>query len=242
VSTAACIIIGDEILSGKTRDTNCPLLVDLCRELGVSLRRIVTIGDEVETIADEVRACSAGFDYVFTSGGIGPTHDDRTIEAIARAFELRVVLAPELEAVVRGHWGERLTPAALKLAEVPEGARLLGGPGVRFPTVAVRNVFILPGVPQLFAEKLASLRGELAGVPEAIHSIYLRSDETAIAASLARIEALHPGVRVGSYPRLGDPAYRVRVTLEGADAALVGRATDRLLELLPAGEVLRVER
>ncbi|MFZ5784837.1 MAG: molybdopterin-binding protein, partial [Acidobacteriota bacterium] len=78
MSTAACIIIGDEILTGKTRDTNCPLLVDLCRELGVSLRRIVTIGDEVETIAEEVRACSAAFDYVFTSGGIGPTHDDRT--------------------------------------------------------------------------------------------------------------------------------------------------------------------
>jgi len=242
VTTAACIIIGDEILSGKTRDTNCALRIGLLHVLGVSLRRIVTIGDEVETIAEEVRACAAGHDYVFTSGGIGPTHDDRTIEAVAMAFGRPVVLQPALEAVVRGHWGDRITEAALKLAQVPEGARLIGGPGVRFPAVAVENVYILPGVPQLFAEKLAGLRGELSGAPETLHSIYLRSDETAIAASLTRIAEEIPEIRIGSYPRIGDPQYRVRVTVEGRDPARVAHATERLLELLPPAEVLRVER
>jgi molybdenum cofactor synthesis domain-containing protein len=242
VSTAACIIIGDEILSGKTRDTNCGLLIALCHELGVALRRIVTIGDDLETIAEEVRLCSGRYDYVFTSGGIGPTHDDRTIEGVARGFGLAVVRQPRLEEVVREHWGERITEAALKLAEVPEGARLVGGPGVRFPTVAIRNVFILPGVPQLFAEKLQSLRGELSGQPDVLQSIYLRSDETAIAASLTQVAGELPSIRIGSYPRINDPAYRIRITVEGTDRALVERATDRLLVLLPPDEVLRVER
>jgi molybdenum cofactor synthesis domain-containing protein len=242
MTTAACLIIGDEILSGKVRDTNAHLLIDLLHEIGVALRRIATLPDIVEEIAEEVRRCAEQHDYVFTSGGIGPTHDDRTIEAIALAFAVPVVRHPELEARVRQHWGPRLTDAALKMAEIPEGARLLRGTRTLLPALAFRNIFILPGVPQLFAEKLAALRAELTGTREFLQSLYLSSDESAIAALLSQVVAGEPAVRIGSYPKIGDPDHRVRITIESSDPDAVERAATRLLELLPPEQVLRRER
>lgn len=243
MTTAACIVIGDEILTGKVQETNAVPLTELLRELGVSLRRVVIIGDEVPVIAEEVRSCSQRYDYVFTSGGLGPTHDDRTMEGVALAFQVPVVRHPALEALVRQFFrGERLTPAALKMAEVPDGARLLEDEETRFPTVVIRNVYILPGIPQLFAAKLKRIGSELRGVRETLQSLYLDSDESQIAATLSQVAAEEPLLRIGSYPRMGDPDYRVRVTVEGTDGDAVRRALDRLLELLPPEQVLRVER
>jgi molybdenum cofactor synthesis domain-containing protein len=241
MTTAACIIIGDEILSGKIRDTNAQRLIDLLREIGVSLRRIVTVSDQPEEIAEEVRRCSDRFDYVFTSGGLGPTHDDRTVEGVARAFSCPVVRHPELEALVRGYWGSRVNESALKMTEVPEGARLIASDARNFPTVAYRNIYILPGVPQLFAEKLTAIRGELHGTRTVLQSIYLSCDETTIAARLSQVVAESPAVKLGSYPRMGDADHRVRITVESTDGDAVARAVDRLLELLPADRVIRVE-
>ena len=244
MTTAAGIVIGDEILSGKVQDTNTPLLIHRLRALGVALRRIVTVGDLPEEIAEELRRCARRFDYVFTSGGVGPTHDDRTMEGVAFAFGRAVVRHPELEAMVRAHWRDRVNEAALKMAEVPDGARLLPGePGrLRFPLVAFRNVYILPGVPQLFAEKLAIAERELHGERLALHSVYLSADETEVAAQLIQVEREHPGVKVGSYPRLGVGDYRVRITFEGLTDPLVGAAVKRLLELVAPTFVVRVER
>ncbi len=241
MTTAACVIIGDEILTGKVRDTNAAVLIDALRAIGVALRRLVTISDAVGEIAEEVRRCADRHDYVFTSGGVGPTHDDRTMEGIALGFGVRVVRDPTLEAVVREHWRERTNDAVLKMTEVPEGARLVHGATLSFPAVVFRNVYILPGVPQLFVEKLRWLGSELRGAREELRSVYTSCDESEIAESLSQVEAEHPGVRVGSYPRLGDPDHRVRLTLEGSDAPQVERALARLLELLPPGQVLRVE-
>jgi len=243
VSTAACIVIGDEILTGKVKETNAVPLIELLREVGVSLRRVVVIGDDVPVIAEEVRGCSERFDYVFTSGGLGPTHDDRTIEGVAAAFGVAVVRHPDLEALVRHYFkGDRLTEAALKMAQIPEGARLLQDEQTRFPTVVIRNVYVLPGIPQLFVSKLPRIRPELIGERELLQSLYLSSDESQIAAALSRVAAEEPDLRIGSYPRIGDPDYRVRVTVEGTDGRAVGRAVDKLLKLLPPDQVLRVER
>jgi len=240
--TAAGVMIGDEILTGKIRDTNVHLLIDTLRAAGVALRRVVTIRDEIDEIADEVRRCAAAHDHVFTSGGIGPTHDDRTIEGVARAFGHAVVRDPALEALVRHHWRERINDAALKLADLPEGSRLIADDGTRFPVVACRNVYILPGIPQLFASKLALVARELHGAPPVLQSIYLSGEESAIAAALTRVVGEVPAVAIGSYPRIGDPDHKVRITVEGGDRAEVERAVARLLELLPAPLVVRVER
>src|SRR5215216_4753071 len=123
--TAAIVVIGNEILTGKSEDRNASFLITELYRLGVALRRIVMIPDEVEEIAHYVRECAAHFDYVFTSGGVGPTHDDVTIEAIARAFNRPVVRHPDLDAMLRGHFGDNADDARMRLADIPEGSELI---------------------------------------------------------------------------------------------------------------------
>ncbi len=242
MTTAAAIIIGDEILTGKVSDTNTPLLVALFHEAGVELRRVVTIADDLDQIADEVRRCAAAHDVVVTSGGIGPTHDDRTIEGVALAFGVPVVREPELESMIRTFWGSRCTEDALRMADVPRGARLVSGGDGLLPAVAVENVYLLPGIPELFRAKLGTLRRNLTGTPSLLGSVYLRSDESGIAPHLRAVDAEFADVKVGSYPRLHDAEFRIWITLEAARAERVEAAIDRLLELVAPNEVVRVER
>ena len=241
VTTAAAIIIGDEILSGKVRDVNTPLLVDLLCEIGVSLQRLVVIGDDIATIADEVRGCSAGHHVVVTSGGLGPTHDDRTVEAVAAAFDVRLVSHPEIEALIRFHWGPRLTAAALRMALVPEGARLLHADDRLLPLVVIRNLYLLPGVPELFRVKLQSLRQELRGQRPHLRSLFLRSDESAVAHHLTLVDQEFPAVKIGSYPRFEPTDHSLWVTLESLDRDALEGAVARLIGLLPADELVRTE-
>jgi molybdenum cofactor synthesis domain-containing protein len=240
--SAAAIIIGDEILSGKTQDTNTHALAVMLRASGVELCRVVTIPDDPALIAQEVELCSSRFDHVITSGGVGPTHDDRTIEGVARAFGRPVVMHPELERLVRGHWGERINDAALKLAEIPEGARLLYSDDGLLPVVALENVYVLPGIPQLFEAKLSRIRQELSGARWVLHSVYLSGDESSVAGHLSQVEQELPGVKIGSYPRLDVPDHRLRITVESAQRDLADRGLERVLELVPAHRVIRVER
>jgi molybdenum cofactor synthesis domain-containing protein len=243
VTTAAALIIGDEILSGKVRDTNTERIIELMRDLGVELRRIVTMGDDEDEIAAEVRFCAERYDAVITSGGVGPTHDDRTVAAVARAFEVGVERNPELERMIRYWWGERFTEGALRMANVPEGASLLYSCDGNMPLVVCRNVYLLPGIPRLFAAKIAALRQVLHGESHATANLYLSSDESSVATILSDVDDAFPAVKIGSYPRHesgGD--HQVWVTVEAADRADTDAAVDRLLELLPAGEVVRVDR
>lgn len=238
-STLSAVIIGDELLSGKIRDVNSPALIDLARGCGVALGRIVTIGDDPAQIAREIGYCSEHYDHVVTSGGLGPTHDDRTMEGLARAFECPLVRHPQLERLVREHFGDRLNDAALKLAEAPEGARLLDGGA--FPTVAFRNIFILPGVPEIFAAKLDVVRRFLHGRPRTVYRIYVRARESDIAAELGLVHADDAEVQIGSYPQLGRPDFDVIVTVESLEPARARAAVSRLVDLLPAAVVIRID-
>ncbi len=240
-TTVAAVVIGDEILSGKTEDANTGRLIAVCRASGARLRRVVFVPDRVEAIADEVRRCAAASDVVVTSGGIGPTHDDVTIEGVAAAFALPVVRDPTLERLIRGYWGDRVNDAALRLADVPYGARLIHADDRLLPLVAVANVFILPGVPALFARKLESVRPELVGRPPAAANLWVAAEETDIAAALAETARNHPTVSIGSYPRPRGSAFRVWVTVEGPDAGAVEAASRALLAALPAGTVATAE-
>jgi molybdenum cofactor synthesis domain-containing protein len=242
MTTVSGIIIGDEILTGKVEDTNAPLLIELCRHSGATLERLVVIGDDPADIADEVARCAARSDLVVTSGGVGPTHDDRTVEGVARAFGVGVERSDEVAAMIRAFWGDRFTEGALRMADLPAGSRLVYGSDGLLPLVAIRNVFLLPGIPRLFRGKLASLRALLTGVRPLIHQLWLRSDESRVAPLLAAVDDAFAAVKIGSYPRFGDPDRRVWVTLEGRDRGELDRALDRLLELLPPAEVVGVER
>ncbi len=238
--TAAIALIGDELLSGKVQDENALVLIRELRELGVALRRLVIIPDLVDDIAATVRELAAGHTHVFTSGGVGPTHDDLTMEGVARAFGTKVVRHPQLEQLLRGYYGQRLEERNLRMAEVPDGAALIAGDKPEWPVVAYENVYILPGVPQIFLRKWAGIRERFRQAPFYLKAVYTTLDEGAMAHHLDRIVAAHPDVQVGSYPKLEEPTYRVKITLEGKAEAKVAAATAALVTLFgPA--VVRVE-
>jgi molybdenum cofactor synthesis domain-containing protein len=243
MTTAAAIIIGDEILTGKVRDANTPLLIDFLAGLGVDLERIVVIGDDLEAISAEVAVCSAKYDVVITSGGVGPTHDDCTVRGVANAFGVGVVRDPDIEEMIRAWWGERFTESALRMAEMPEGSRLFYGDDGLLPLVVFKNIYLFPGVPRLFAAKLPSLKTEISGTPKIVHGVYLNSDESRVAPLLGQVADECPDVKIGSYPRFGEGKdHRLWVSLEAIDADCIDKATDRLLDLLEDEEVVRVER
>jgi molybdenum cofactor synthesis domain-containing protein len=242
VTTAAALIIGDEILSGKVRDANTELIIALMRDIGVELRRVVYMGDDEDEIAAEVKCCSELYDAVITSGGVGPTHDDRTVAAVARAFSVGVERHPDLERMIRSWWGDRFTDGALRMADIPRGSELLYSSDGNMPLVVCRNVYLLPGIPRLFAAKIGALREVLVGEHHATASLYLSSDESAVACILSEVDEAFSEVKIGSYPRYGDADHQVWVTVEAATTAEVGEAVDRLLELLPTNEIVRVDR
>src|SRR6266511_563538 len=175
--TAGIILIGNELLSGKVADANAVYLCRELRALGVEVRRIVVIPDEIEQIAAEVSEFSRGFDVVFTSGGVGPTHDDVTIEGVARAFGVPVVRDPAMVAALEGFYGGHLNPARLRMAEIPEGAHPMTADGLVFPAVVVNNVYVLPGVPELFRLKFEALKERFRDVPFHLASVFVSVGE-----------------------------------------------------------------
>ncbi len=234
MATAAIVIIGDEILSGKFAEENAAFLIGELRTLGVDLKRIVVIPDELDDIAATVAEASARFDHVFTSGGVGPTHDDLTMAGIARGFGTTVVRQPELEARVRAYWGAKLDAANLRLADVPAGAELVYGKDQVWPVVAYRNVYILPGVPSLFRRKFVDIRDRFRSEPVTVSRVYVDADEGQIASVLDAVVAAHTSVKIGSYPRFSEQDFRVLLTLEGRDADAVASAHAQLVERLGA--------
>lgn len=239
--TAAIVVIGNEILTGKSEDKNASFLIGEMYDLGVALRRIVIIPDDADVIATAVRECAGEVDYVFTSGGVGPTHDDVTIEGVARAFGREVVRHPELEAMLRGYFGDGIDGARLRMADAPEGSELIREGDLRWPVLAVQNVFVLPGVPELFRKKFEAIRERFRAAPFFVHVIYTREDEFDIAPRLDDVAARHPGVDIGSYPTFTREDYRVKITLESKEQAAVERARDQLLTLLDPASLVRTE-
>ncbi|HEX9722779.1 MAG TPA: molybdopterin-binding protein [Vicinamibacteria bacterium] len=235
--TAAALIIGNEILSGKIQETNLVELARVLRELGIDLKRVVVVTDELATIAKEVTALASTHDFVFTSGGVGPTHDDVTMVGIASAFNVPVVTHPTLEDMLRRHFGDRINDNHLRLALVPQGARLLSKPDSLWPVTVIENVWILPGIPEVFRKKLEIAREHLAGdSPFLSRAVYTMLDETDLAPMLNEVVLKHPDVGVGSYPAWSDKKYRTKLTFDGKDGAAIGRAVDDFLALLPKGE------
>jgi len=238
--TAGIILVGNEILSGKIEDANAAYLCRELRALGVEVRRIAVIPDEVGLIAEEVAEQSRAYDVVFTSGGVGPTHDDVTVEGVARALGAAVVRHPALVEILERHLGSRVTDAHLKMAEVPEGAELVSGGALRFPTILARNVYVLPGVPEIFRQKFEALRERFRDAPIHLRNVFVRIGEGTLADHLNRVLGEFPALLLGSYPEFSNPDYKVKVTLESRDRAYLEKALAELLARLPADAVVKV--
>lgn len=235
--TAAALIIGNEILSGKTQERNLLDLARVLRELGIDLKRVVVVNDAPITIAKEVKALASTHHLLFTSGGVGPTHDDVTMAGVASAFDVPVVTHPALEDMLRRHFGERINDNHLRLALVPQGARLLSKPDSLWPVTVIENVWILPGIPEVFRKKLEIAREHLGGDPPYLsRAVYTMLDEADLAPMLNDVVLKHPAVDIGSYPAWSDKKYRTKLTFDGKDAAAIGRALEAFLALLPEGE------
>jgi molybdenum cofactor synthesis domain-containing protein len=244
--SAAVIVVGSEVLSAKVQDENGPYAIRRLRELGVRLLALHVIPDRLEEVAATVDAERRRAGWVFTSGGVGPTHDDVTVAAVAAALGRPLVrclpFAQALRAIHRRHHdGQEPPEATLRMADLPEGTRLLGDPG--FPTLSVENVVMLPGPPRFFRFQFEAVADLLASDrPFRLAAVYLSAGEERFAPELARVAAEHPAVEIGSYPRFDEEAdHRVKLTVESRDLAAVEDALRALLLALPAEWVLRVE-
>jgi molybdenum cofactor synthesis domain-containing protein len=239
--TGGILIIGNEILSGKIADTNSTYLCRELRALGVDVERIITIPDDVDTIADQVREMSAAYDFVFTSGGIGPTHDDLTIDGIAKAFGCSIRLNDSIAARIERAQKKKPNESQLKMARIPEGAQLVDAGDFWFPVIIVENVHIFPGIPELLRKKFESIRERFRGVPVLLRRVFVKRMESDIAASLHELLKEFPELMLGSYPRMGEESFRVILTLESRDADYLERALASLLKRLPEDAIHQIE-
>lgn len=241
MATAAILVIGNEVLSGKVVDTNSPYLCRELRQLGVDVERILTIPDDIEGIAREVRALSAGYDLVFTSGGIGPTHDDMTMDGVALAFGVPLERNQSMIDRVERHQSKPANASQVKMAMIPQGAQLVDAGDLWFPVVIVKNVHIFPGIPELLRKKFESVRERFHGVPVLLKNVFVKRRESEIAHSLNELVAEFPALMLGSYPKIGEEMFHVLLTLESRDAGYLQRALDALLARLPADAIYKVE-
>jgi molybdopterin-biosynthesis enzyme MoeA-like protein len=240
--TAAALIIGNEILTGKIQESNLAYLGQELFKLGITLVRAVVCRDDIDVIVADLDALRRAHDIVFTSGGVGPTHDDVTLPAIAKAFGRGLTRAPQIEALIRAYHGDRVTEQHLRMADVPEGARMIANDEVPWPTVAIENVYIFPGVPEIFRLKFPVLREQLAqGFSFVSRAVFTHCDEGEIALRLSEVAERHPELSIGSYPRFRDPNYRLKVTVDGTDEGRVATVLAEIVAFLPADKIVRVE-
>lgn len=234
--SAAAVIIGNEILSGRTRDANLPWLGEQLAACGVALREARVVADLEEDIVAALDACRARYDHVFTTGGIGPTHDDITTAAVARAFGVPVVVSGQAVARLRAYYGEEeLTPARLKMAEVPAGAELIDNPVSGAPGYRIGNVYVLAGVPAIMRAMFDAVRHRFCGgTPIRARAVAGYVRESAVAAELAAIQARYPDVAIGSYPFARGERFGTSIVLRGTDPARLASGAAEVRALFAA--------
>ena len=235
--TAGLVVIGDEILSGRTQDKNVTQVATWLNDQGVRLAEVRIVPDDVGRIAEAVNALRSAHDYLFTTGGIGPTHDDITVDSIAAALGVPVIVHPEARAILEEYYASRggLTEARLRMARVPEGAQLIPNPASGAPGIRIGNLFILAGVPQIAASMLHALSGTLeGGRPVVSVTVGAYAAESEVADLLRRTEAEHPGVAIGSYPTLKDGRYGANFVMRSEDNALAEACASVLTQRLAA--------
>ena len=243
--TAGLLVIGDEILSGRTQDRNVGQIATWLNLQGIRLAEVRIVPDDMGRIAEAVNALRAGYDYLFTTGGIGPTHDDITVDAIAAALDVPVIVHPKAREALEAHYASRggLTEARLRMARVPEAAELIENPMSGAPGIRIGNIFILAGVPHIAGLMLEALSGELeGGKPVLSATIGCWAPESEIADTLRATEASHPGCQIGSYPFFREGRVGANFVVRSTEQALLdGCRADLVARLEAAGREVVAE-
>ncbi|WP_298858527.1 molybdopterin-binding protein [uncultured Sulfitobacter sp.] len=232
--TAAMLVIGDEILSGRTRDANMHYLAGALTEVGINLAEVRIVSDDRDAIISAVQALSAVYDTVFTSGGIGPTHDDITADCMAAAFGQSIDVRDDARAILQVHYdkaGTELNAARLRMARIPEGARLIDNPVSAAPGFSIENVHVMAGVPSVFKAMVASVLPTLTGgAPLISKTLTIHRGEGDIAGPLGALAEAYPALSMGSYPFQRDGKYGANIVVRGQDTALLDEAMGKLAE------------
>ncbi|WP_421934774.1 competence/damage-inducible protein A [Phenylobacterium sp.] len=239
---AAVLIIGDEILSGRTQDVNLAAIASFLATHGVDLAEARIIGDERAEIIAALRALRDRYDYVLTTGGIGPTHDDITADCVAEVSEAPLYEHPEILAILEARWPDELTPARRRMARVPNGSELIKNPLGGPPGFLIDNVFVLAGVPQVMRGMLSDVGWRLKG-GAVVMSRTVRVDgvgEGLIAAPLERVAAAHPALSLGSYPYFSEAGYGSNLVLRGRDADELAFTVAELVDTLSASGITSI--
>jgi molybdenum cofactor synthesis domain-containing protein len=243
--TAGLLLIGDEILSGRTQDRNLSPIAGWLNLQGVRLAEVRVVPDDLARIVEAVNALRVRYDYLFTTGGIGPTHDDITVDAIAAALGVPVVVHPKARAVLEAYYGDRggITEARLRMARVPEGAELIENAASGAPGIRIGNIFILAGIPQVAAMMIEALTGKLeGGRPMLSRTIGCWVPESEVADLLGGTERAHPGCQIGSYPFFREGRGGANFVIRSTDeAALESCRTDLVARLEAAGRAVAEE-
>ncbi len=236
IVTAGFVVIGDEILSGRTKDRNIGYLAEYLTAIGIELSEVRVVPDVEERIVEAVRALSSRYTYVFTSGGIGPTHDDITADSIARAFDVPIDHDPRAVAILKAFYPEgQLTEARLRMARIPQGAELIENSVSKAPGFRIGNVHVMAGVPSIMQAMLDAIAPTLR-TGARMHSLAVDADlpESRIADALRRIQEAHPGVLIGSYPRSVDGRFSTQIVVRSRDTDLLERAAEAVRQAVGA--------
>ena len=235
--TAAMLVIGDEILSGRTRDANMHYLAGQLTEAGIDLKEVRVVSDDRAAIMSAVQVLSEMYDTVFTSGGIGPTHDDITADCIADAFGAGIDVRDDAREILEAHYaraGTELNAARLRMARIPDGATLIDNPVSAAPGFCLGNVHVMAGVPSVFQAMVASVLPTLtSGAPLVSRTLRIDRGEGDIAGPLGSLAEAHPDLSIGSYPFQKDGRYGANVVIRGADEAQVDAAMAELAAIFP---------
>lgn len=237
IPTAAVLLIGDEILSGRTKDANLGYIADYLTVLGIDLKEARVVSDEQADIVAALNALRTRYTYVFTTGGIGPTHDDITADCVAAAFGVGIDHHPEAVAILRAHWAGRgieENEARMRMARVPERAELIPNPVSKAPGFHIGNVFVMAGVPKIMQAMLDEVAPSLTGGAVMLsRTVPLDLGEGDVARRLQEIQLSHPGVMIGSYPYERDGRFATNIVVRSRDEAAMNAAADEV-EKLPA--------
>jgi molybdenum cofactor synthesis domain-containing protein len=236
IVTAAVLVIGNEILSGRTKDANLNYIATGLTEIGVRLMEARVVPDIEARIIEAVNALRAGYDLVFTTGGIGPTHDDITSECVAKAFGVKLIKHPKAAALLLAHYGaENATEARMRMAHTPEGAELIDNPVSIAPGFRIGNVYVMAGVPRICQAMFDGIKGTLAHGEKVISATiggYI--GEGVIAKDLGALQQRYPALDVGSYPFFRQGKFGASFVIRGTDAEAIGKAAAELRAIIRA--------
>lgn len=232
--TAGMLVIGDEILSGRTKDKNIGTVADFCSELGIDLKEVRVVSDEMPNIVAAINALRKEYTYVFTTGGIGPTHDDITADAVAKAFDVELVIHDEARKILEGRFGTvDVSPERLRMARVPVGGSLIVNAVSGAPGFIMGNVHVMAGVPKVMASMLEDLATRLeGGVKMVSRSVDCGVGESVVSAGLGELQEQYPDLKIGSYPQLGQQPVYAQLVVRGADPVMVEEAIEKVAQLV----------